>query len=207
MKENECKVLKTLGQILTDREYKKLQWVHPDCEEEANENMNTNMEEQKFPSHLFLVAVSSESKLAVFWCRNDEKLGVKQEREFWPWCHEENVTNVIVITKSITPSASKGIRESRLRTDIFRPNELYRNITLHEAFPAMRRLEPQEKLNLLSKILRTTIDRLPPLSITDASCKYYGWNPGDIIAIARNWGGKQHPSVYYRHIVPVEHLP
>jgi len=177
----------TLLELLNDRGYTCISYF----------DENDDDEKVKAPDSLYLHATKPNSNLVVFW--EKENLGVKQEREYWPWCRSHNINRVIIISKKVTSSARKEIEETNLIVHIFSPKELYRNITKHAGFQRMKKLTSDER-NILLK--RYQFDKLPLLSSSDISCRYYGWVPDDIICINRNWGGKQHSSLYYRRVVP-----
>lgn len=86
--------------------------------------------------------------------------------------------------------------------ELFLSKYLMFNLIEHRLVPLHQKLSEKEKIDLFKVLLfkpeYNPLDKLPKMLKTDAICKYYNWEIGDVIKITRTIPNR---SIYYRVIV------
>jgi len=181
------KIKKTLSELLNDRGY-----------EVSDEDLFMTFDQfvTKYgpsPNRVELTTKThhrndTEDKIYAFFPK-EPKVGVANIREFYEIMLNEQVKKCIMIVRyKLSPQAKQAIRETskmgKMKMELFQEEELMFNITNHMLVPRHILLSQQEKIALLKKYkLKDT--QLPRLLFTDPVCRYYAFQPGQVIKIIR----------------------
>lgn len=140
--------------------------------------------------------------LLVFCAYEDTRTGVGVVRDMVKLMEDMGAHNAILITKSITSSATTSIH-SLMASGTFittiAPTSLLFDIFDHVDVPPHRLLSSEETQELL-KERNLKLTQFPSIKMDDPVCRYLGGRPGDVFEITRN-----RPTVgqhlYYRKVV------
>ena len=134
------------------------------------------------------------SSTVVYFVR-DIKLKVGTMREILKNPLSAGKSVIFVCENGITPYARKELDAGKCQ--VFSYSDLYIPVTHHVLVPPHRRLEGDEKMNLLKKY---PAKALPGIFSTDPVAKYYFFKPGDVVEIRRN-SVDGHEYKYYRIVI------
>ncbi|KND01574.1 DNA-directed RNA polymerase core subunit RPB5 [Spizellomyces punctatus DAOM BR117] len=139
-------------------------------------------------SMTFLVTMEDRpsDSLLVFFAE-DESVGIKPIKKIAERMATQNIFKaIVVIPKTMTPSAKKVIQEMapKYNIDQFAESELLVNITKHVLVPEHEVLSDSEKKTLLERY-RLKEAQLPRIHPTDPIAKYYGMKRGQVVKIIR----------------------
>lgn len=157
--------LQTLREMLHDRGY-------------------TEIEEKKSGSWLCKKAEeASPLPIYVHFVRG-EKVGIEHVRS-WKETLSKYAAVIIVHDDIITPSAKTAVVSSKLQ--FFHISELVINVTKHKLVPR-HELMSEVEVEALLKQYRCQKDQLPRIPMKDPVIKYYGYQPGQVVRVKRNFG-------------------
>lgn len=126
----------------------------------------------------------------------EPKLGVKETREFIERMNTDRVNQAILVC--VQPPSHKSKEElEQNNVEIFKAFDLYKNKTRHALVPKHEALTPEEVAALCQKH-NVTVEKLPSYDRNDPIVRYYGWKPGTVVRIYRQYGAQREPEIYYR---------
>ena len=178
---NVYRVYKTLGEMLTDRNYntkKSEPYVPFTCD--FNEFKNY---ENVFSSFIVTNNKNLVDKILVYFCQ-EPKMSAKNFKTLKTHLEEENIKHcILIISKSMTEPAKK---EHSQTTDywieVFEQSELMINFTKSVYSSKHFCLTHEEKQEFLTKN-KISESQLPRILCSDPVCRYYGVRRGQIIKI------------------------
>mmetsp|Transcript_1132 Transcript_1132/g.4051 ORF Transcript_1132/g.4051 Transcript_1132/m.4051 type:complete len:209 (-) Transcript_1132:80-706(-) len=142
--------------------------------------------------------------VCVFW-PNEMKVGKDRLDRYVEQMQSTNANRGIIILRgTMSVFAQRAIAQlaevrTKLFLEYFREEELLVNITRHRLVPHHEVLNPEEKVQLLTKY-KLDESQLPSMLTNDAVARYLGLRKGEIVKIVRNseTAGKY---ISYRRVV------
>lgn len=186
-------VTQTQIQMISDRGYQlqeldeTLMKFNPELE--ADLNAFDNLRGQYWPLRVYTKA--NQSILVYYAIRQDDqkKVGVKMVNDFVEQMLALDVTDAILVIDVSLSSAGNELLSKiiKQRWQVFKWEELCLIVNKHSSYCPHVKLSPEERRQVLLEF-RSNSGGIPIIISKDPVAKYYGWLPGDIVAITRDDG-------------------
>ncbi|CAF1084178.1 unnamed protein product [Rotaria sordida] len=142
-------------------------------------------------SHLNVLVAHNDDPTNTLVARfaDQEKIGVKDIKEYCKKMEDEHITStILIVQKGLTPMARDVIvnelENKKVQFQVFLESELLVNITEHNLVPQHIILTPEEKQELLQRY-RLKESQLPRIQSGDPVARYFGLSRGQVVRITR----------------------
>ncbi|CAF1086669.1 unnamed protein product [Rotaria sp. Silwood1] len=142
-------------------------------------------------SHLNVLVAHNDDPTNTLVARfsDQEKIGVKEIKEYCKKMEDEHLTStILIVQKGLTPMARdvvvNELENKKVQFQVFLESELLVNITEHNLVPQHIILTQEEKQELLQRY-RLKESQLPRIQSGDPVARYFGLSRGQVVRITR----------------------